>query len=76
MPTTTDRKKQRALDLSVVIPVYNEQDNIAPLSERLTKVCRGLKLHYEILFVDDGSTDGTLSAIQRAKSADQNISAL
>ncbi len=62
--------------LSVVIPVYNEEDNIAELSSRLTKVCQGLGKGYEILYVDDGSKDGTLEAIKNAKQSDQNIYAL
>lgn len=69
-------KATRPVDLSVVIPVYNERDNIAELSRRLTKVCKELKLTYEILFVDDGSTDGTLAAIQEAKKSDRNVFAL
>jgi glycosyltransferase involved in cell wall biosynthesis len=64
------------VDLSIVIPVYNEAENIAPLSERLTKVLRGLKLTYEILFVDDGSRDGTLDEVKQAKARDTNVYAL
>jgi glycosyltransferase involved in cell wall biosynthesis len=59
--------------LSVVIPVYNEEQNIAELSQRLTKVCRGLGKSYEILFVNDGSRDGTVEAVKKAKLNDPNI---
>lgn len=45
--------------LSIVIPVYNEQDNIEPLTEELVGVLEGLRTSYEIIFVNDGSTDGT-----------------
>lgn len=45
--------------LSVVIPVYNEEDCLQSLFDRLTKVCDGLKKPYEIVFTNDGSTDGT-----------------
>src|SRR3954468_7828959 len=58
-----------APDLSVLIPVYNEVANVAPLHGELTTVLGGLTLHYELIFVDDGSTDGTsarLAAIQDA----------
>jgi glycosyltransferase involved in cell wall biosynthesis len=64
------------INLSVVIPVYNEEENIAELSARLTKVCQGLKLSYELLFVDDGSRDGTLKAIKKAKETDKNVYAI
>lgn len=81
-------KPNKPVDLSVVIPVYNERDNIAELSQRLTKVLKGLKLSYEVLFVDDGSNDrplaadaphgvsGTVAEILKAKKLDKNISAL
>jgi len=62
--------------LSIVIPVYNEEENIPELSSRLTKVCTSLKAPYEVLFVNDGSSDGTLAAIKGAKEKDPNISAI
>ncbi len=43
--------------LSVVIPVYNEEQNLLPLCEELTDALLGLPGPFEILFVDDGSTD-------------------
>jgi dolichol-phosphate mannosyltransferase len=49
--------------LSVVIPLYNEEDNIARLQSELTEALKGLE--YEIVFVDDGSQDATLQRIQR-----------
>jgi undecaprenyl-phosphate 4-deoxy-4-formamido-L-arabinose transferase len=45
------------LDLSVVIPVYNEQEVLAALFERLYAALDALALRYEVLFVDDGSRD-------------------
>ncbi len=45
--------------VSVVIPVFNECESVRPLSEELLQVLRGLGRTSEILFVDDGSTDGT-----------------
>lgn len=49
--------------LSVVIPLYNEQDNIATLQQELAAALSGLD--YEIVFVDDGSTDETVARVQR-----------
>lgn len=46
--------------LSVVIPVYNEEKNIGELYRELVSVLRGLVFPYEIIFVNDGSTDKTL----------------
>lgn len=47
------------LELSVVIPAFNEQDTVVPVYEELNDVLLSLGLSYEILFVDDGSTDDT-----------------
>ena len=46
-----------AYDLSVVLPVYNEEDNIAPVHRELVEVLDALGLRYEIIYVDDGSRD-------------------
>jgi glycosyltransferase involved in cell wall biosynthesis len=56
-------------DLSVLIPVYNEAANVGPLHDELEQVLGTLALRYELIYVDDGSTDGTterLAAIQDA----------
>lgn len=45
--------------ISVVVPVFNEQDNVAPLIERLTHALDSLGESYEVLFIDDGSRDAT-----------------
>lgn len=55
------------VDLSVLVPVYNEVENVGPLHEELTAALGPLPLRYEVIFVDDGSVDGTaaeLSVIQ------------
>jgi glycosyltransferase involved in cell wall biosynthesis len=61
------------MTLSVVIPVYNEEDNIRLLYERLEKALDPLNQEYEILFVDDGSTDRTLSILEEIESNDNRI---
>src|SRR5207247_4160169 len=50
-------------DLSVVIPVYNEEGNIAVLYSRLTAVLEQTGLAYEMIFVDDGSRDKSLALL-------------
>ena len=52
------------VELSVVIPVFNEEGNIQRLHTSLDKVLKGLKRSYEILFIDDGSTDGTVETLK------------
>ncbi len=44
-------------DISVVIPVFNEEDNLRELGERLIRTLTGMGRPFEIIFVDDGSTD-------------------
>ncbi len=56
------------IHLSILIPVFNEVDNVEPLHEELDAVLSPRPSNYELIFVDDGSTDGTrarLEAIQR-----------
>jgi glycosyltransferase involved in cell wall biosynthesis len=64
------------IDLSVVIPVYNESANIGPLCERLGPVLQRVSAAWEILFVDDGSEDGTLAAIAARNAGDSRIGAI
>ena len=52
-------------ELSVIIPLYNEEENIRPLMERLFTELTALPLAFEVLVIDDGSTDGSYRALQR-----------
>lgn len=47
------------MDISVIIPLYNEQDSLAELEEWISRVMQENSYSYEILFVDDGSNDGS-----------------
>lgn len=58
------------IDLSVLIPVYNEVDNVTPLHAELDAVLRGSGLRYELIFVDDGSRDGTPKMLEAIQDAD------
>ena len=49
--------------LSVVIPIHNEESSIVSLHDRLTEVLDSLAQPYEIIFVDDGSTDRSFKVI-------------
>ena len=52
------------LDLSVVIPVYNEEDNIPPLYDELSAALNELGLSYEVIVIDDGSKDGSFKRLK------------
>ena len=49
------------LDISVVVPLYNEEGNVRELHKKITEACNALGKTFEIIFVDDGSRDGTVA---------------
>jgi len=61
------------MTLSVVIPLYNEEENVQMLFERLKGTLDHLKKEYEIIFVDDGSTDRTLSTLEEIQAKDKTV---
>lgn len=61
------RAEHAPLEISIVIPVCNEEENVEPLALEIATALAGRS--YEILFVDDGSTDGTAAAVLAARSA-------
>ena len=52
--------------ISVVVPVFNEQDNVAHLAERIAAAMDGLDKSYEVLLIDDGSRDATWARVSEA----------
>lgn len=58
-----------APDLSLVIPVYNERDNLEPLMREIGGSLAGGGWRYEVLMVDDGSTDGSAETLRRLAAA-------
>ena len=61
------------LELSVVIPVYNEEENLPLLWPELREVLDGLALPYEVIFVDDGSRDRSAEIIRGFREADLRV---
>jgi glycosyltransferase involved in cell wall biosynthesis len=51
------------MDLSVIVPVYNEEESITELAGLIEKACLGNKLEFEIIFIDDGSSDSSWNVI-------------
>lgn len=64
------------IDISVVIPVYNEATNVGPLCDRLIPVLESLVDAFEVLFVDDGSGDGTSAALAGLNLRDPRVGAI
>jgi glycosyltransferase involved in cell wall biosynthesis len=61
------------LDLSVVLPVYNESDSLPSLIPELTGVLRRLNRSYEIIAVDDGSSDDTVPVLRRLQEEERHL---
>jgi glycosyltransferase involved in cell wall biosynthesis len=63
-------------EISVITPVYNESNNIEPLLRRLVPVLERCAASFEIIFVDDGSTDDTLQSLRAAHHTDPRVRAI
>ena len=61
------------IDLSIVIPLFNEADSLAELSDWIKKVVQKTKLNYEIIFIDDGSNDNSWDVICNLRLENKNI---
>jgi glycosyltransferase involved in cell wall biosynthesis len=66
----------RSLDVSVVIPVLNEQDTVIELSRQIAEVLDDHGTSFEIIFVDDGSSDETTAAVREANERDGRVKLL
>ena len=64
---------RRLIDLSVVIPVYNEEENLPHLWPELRSVLEPLGLTFEVVFVDDGSRDRSADIIRAFREADTRV---
>lgn len=73
MNETSEKNNEKGLDLSVVIPVYNERESLPYLEEELQKHLEPLDLNYEVIFVDDGSQDGSANLIKTLKKNNPRI---
>jgi glycosyltransferase involved in cell wall biosynthesis len=61
------------MDLSVIIPIKDERDNLSPLSEQLRGALAPLSCTYEVIFVDDGSMDGSFALLEKLAAADHRV---
>ena len=66
-------QSREVLDLSIVVPVHDEEDNVTPLYEALSKALKALGRPYEIIVVDDGSRDDTYQRLARLADADETF---
>ncbi|RKY34813.1 MAG: glycosyltransferase [Candidatus Omnitrophota bacterium] len=64
------------MNISVIIPVYNEEENIPLLYEELIQVLENIGSDYEVIFVDDGSTDSSLEILKEIKERNPRVKIL
>jgi glycosyltransferase involved in cell wall biosynthesis len=65
--------RYRVLDLSIIIPTYDEEDNVEPLYQALMATVPGLERSFEIIFVDDGSRDQTFARLTALAAQDSRV---
>jgi dolichol-phosphate mannosyltransferase len=65
-----------ATDIAIVIPVYNEEENVLPLADEIAAAMQRVGRPYELMFVDDASTDSTAEKIARAQAANPCVRGL
>jgi len=75
-PQTTGRSRRRAddaLEISIFLPVFNEEPNLRPLHEKLDQSLAQLGRSAEIIYVDDGSSDGSLAVLREIAARDSRV---
>ena len=70
------KKKNKKLDLSIILPVFNEEENISHQYENIVNSVDPLKINYEIIFVDDGSTDNSFEMLKRIAQKDKKVNVI
>src|ERR1022692_3795662 len=65
--------RQHTPEVSVVVPLFNEQENLPELFRRLVRTLEGAGIDFELVFVDDGSRDGTSTLLQELHGKDPRV---
>ncbi len=67
------QSRKDKLEISIVIPLYNEEDNVHILHDRIRNAIEQLNKCYEIIFIDDGSTDRTFELLKEVREGNQCV---
>jgi glycosyltransferase involved in cell wall biosynthesis len=70
---TEDKQKSKDIFLSVVVPIYNEEENIEPLYQEITAAAAGKYRDVEIIFINDGSGDGSFEKLKTLNRKDNRV---
>ena len=74
--SSTSHSSGTSYDVSIVVPIYNELENITPLYEDIDQCFSEAKVNYEIVFVDDGSEEPTNSLLRKLATSHDNITVI
>jgi len=69
----SERVKSSFKKISIVIPLYNEEESIIPLSHELRKALSRININYEVILIDDGSTDSSLQKLKEITKTDNRF---
>src|SRR6185503_20210528 len=64
------------MEIAIIVPVYNEEDNVLPMAREVSEAMKTAGRSYELVFVDDASTDSTWKRIGEARSQFPNVRGL
>ncbi len=65
--------RKPTVDISIIVPIYNEEESIPHLYREVTDVLQQMNRSYELLFVDDGSKDGSMEILQKFQQEDEHV---
>ncbi|MDW7759728.1 MAG: glycosyltransferase family 2 protein [Acidobacteriota bacterium] len=66
-------EKHEQPDVSVVVPIYNEAENLSDLHREISEACRSINRRFEFLFIDDGSTDSSFAVLKDISASDPRM---
>src|SRR5262245_30238463 len=72
----TGRIEERRALVSIIVPTFNEEAGIREMHKKLSEVLDGLPVRTEVLFVNDGSSDGTLAVLESIRASDARVGVL
>src|SRR5438105_8891094 len=75
-PDSRAELKRAVVDLTVVVPVFDEAESVTELYSGLREVLEHVAPNWEIIFVDDGSRDGTLERLEDVCASDRRVQAI
>ncbi|MEL6805109.1 MAG: glycosyltransferase, partial [Bacteroidota bacterium] len=61
------------MDISIVVPLFNEEESLPELAAWIDRVMKENSFTYEIIMVDDGSTDGSWGVVEQIRSENKNV---